>query len=96
MSNSIGLLTIHLKIPMCSSLKEKRSQLKPLLSRLGREFNISVAELDFQDHWEESLIGCSYLSNNGSHTQRTLQKVVTWVERNYPQFYIIQDRIELI
>ena len=86
---AIGLLTLHLKIPLCGSLKEKRSQLKPLLSRLGREFNISVAELDYQDRWGETLIGCTYLSNDGAHTQRTLQKIVTWIERNFPQFYII-------
>lgn len=92
----IGLLTMHLRIPCCSSLKEKRSQLKPLLVRLGREFNVSVAELDYQDRWDESLVGCTYLSNDGAHTQRSLQKIVSWVEGNFPQLDIIQDRIELI
>jgi uncharacterized protein YlxP (DUF503 family) len=93
---AIGLLTLHLKIPMCCSLKEKRSQLKPFINKLGREFNISVAELDYQDLWNETLVGCVYLSNQGAHTQRTLQKIINWVERNYPHFYIIQDKIELI
>ncbi len=92
---TIGLLTLHLKMPPCSSLKEKRSQLKPLLNKLGREFNISVAELDFQDLRGETLIGCTYLSNNGAHTQRTLQKIISWVEGHFPQFYIIQEKIEL-
>jgi uncharacterized protein YlxP (DUF503 family) len=93
---AVGLLTLHLRIPMCSSLKEKRSQLKPLLSKLGREFNLSVAELDYQDQWGEALIGCSYLSNDGAHTQRVLQNVLNWIERNFPHLYIIEDRIELI
>ena len=81
---------------MCASLKEKRSQLKPLLNRLGREFNLSVAELDYHDRWKEALIGCTYLSNDGAHTQRALQKVITWIEKNYPHLPIIQERIELI
>jgi len=81
---------------MCFSLKDKRSQIKPLLNKLGREFNISVAELDYHDRWDETLIGCVYLSNQGAHTQRTLQKIISWVERNYPNFYIIQDKIEII
>jgi uncharacterized protein YlxP (DUF503 family) len=81
---------------MCSSLKEKRSQLKPLLNKLGREFNISVAELDLQDRWDESLIGCVYLSNDSAHSQRSLQKILKWIERNYPHLYVISDRIELI
>ena len=92
---AIGLLTLHIRIPMCASLKEKRSQLKPFLHRLGKELNIGVAELDFQDSWGESLIGCVTVSNDGAHTQRSLQKVVTWIERHYPQFDIVQDRIEL-
>ena len=93
---AIGLLTLHLSIPVCASLKEKRSQLKPLLTRLQREFNLSVAELDYQDRWQEALIGCAHLSNAGAHTQRSLQKVVFWVEKHYPHLPIIQDRIELI
>ena len=93
---SIGLLTLHLRIPACTSLKDKRRQIKPLIIQLQREFNLSVAELDFQDNWTEVLIGCTYLSNDGKHTQRSLQKVITWIENNYPQFYIIQERIELI
>jgi len=81
---------------MCASLKDKRSQLKPLLSRLQREFNISVAELDYQDRWQETLIGCTYLSNDGSHTQRSLQKIIPWIEKHFPHLLIVQDRIELM
>jgi uncharacterized protein YlxP (DUF503 family) len=92
---TIGYLTLHLRLPMCASLKEKRSQLKPFLNRLGREFNLAVAELEYQDRWGETLIGCVTLSNDGAHTQRSLQKVLNWIERNYPHFYIIQEKIEL-
>ena len=81
---------------MCSSLKEKRSQLKPLLSRLKREFNVSVAELDLQDSWQDALIGCTALSNDAAHVQRSLQKIIPWIERHYPHLMIVQDRIELV
>jgi uncharacterized protein YlxP (DUF503 family) len=93
---AIGLLTLHIKISPCGSLKEKRRNIKPLITRLQREFNVSVAELDYQDRWDETLIGCTYLSNDGKHTQRSLQKIINWVEHYYPHFYIIQDKIELI
>lgn len=92
---TIGLLILHLRIPMCASLKEKRSQLKPLLSRLGKEFNIAVAELDYQDSWKEAVIGCTTLSNDQRHTQRSLQKIIPWIERHYPHINIVQDEIEL-
>lgn len=93
---TVGLLTIQLRIPMCHSLKEKRSQLKPLISRLQREFNISVAELDYQDKWQDTLIGCAALSNDPAHTQRYLQKIIPWIERHYPHLPIVQDHLELI
>lgn len=92
---AIGILTLHLRIPGCRSLKEKRNQLKPLILRMQKEFNISVAEMDYQDSWNETCLGCSYLSNDSRHTQRSLQKVINWIERHYPDFYIIQEQIEL-
>jgi uncharacterized protein YlxP (DUF503 family) len=92
---ALGLLTIRLRLPMCRSLKEKRSQLKPLLSRLGKEFNIAVAELDFQDRWQESLVGIAALSNQGSRTQSMLAKIPPWIERYYPQLMIVEHKIEL-
>jgi len=93
---SLGVLTLHFRIPGCSSLKEKRSQIKPFMARLQREFNVSVAELDYHDRWDESLIGCSLLSNDHNHTQRSLIKIVHWVETHYPHLYLVEDRIEMI
>ena len=93
---ALGVLTIQLRIPMCASLKEKRSQLKPLLSRLKREVNVSVAELDYQDSWQDALIGCASLSNETAHLQRSLQKIIPWIERHYPHLMIVQDRIEIV
>ncbi len=46
----LGSLTVHLHLPTSASLKEKRGRIKPLMNRLRREFNVSVAEMDLQDH----------------------------------------------
>lgn len=93
---NVGLLTIHLQIPGCTSLKEKRSRLKPLLARLHREFNISVAEVDRQDAWQESLIACTLVSNNSGHTQRVLQQVVDWIEHSWPDLQVVDNQLELL
>jgi uncharacterized protein YlxP (DUF503 family) len=93
---AVGLLTLSIRIPMCTSLKEKRSQLKPLLTRLGREFNVSAAELGMLDAHGEALIGCAHLSNDANHTRRCLQKIVVYVEKNFPHLYIVEENIELI
>lgn len=93
---SLGLLTLFIQLPGCTSLKEKRSRLKPLLARLHKEFNISVAEMDHLDAWGESVIACAMVSNNRRHTERTLQKIVNWLEINWPDIDLVDERMELL
>jgi len=93
---SLGLLTLHIHLPGCSSLKEKRSRLKPLLARLHREFNVSAAEVDHNDSWQSTVVACALVSNNSAHTQRSLQKVVDWLESSWPDVELEEDQIELI
>ncbi len=93
---SIGLLTLHLRLPGCSSLKAKRSRLKPLLARLRREFNISAAEVDFQDKWQETLIACAVVSNDTRQNQRLLQQIIDWVEHDWPDVDVISEQMEMI
>jgi len=92
----IGILTLYLQIPGCTSLKEKRSRLKPLLARLHREFNISVAEMDKHDAWQESTVVCTLASNDRGFTQRSLQSVSRWVETNWPDVVLLDNQIELL
>lgn len=93
---SLGVLVLHLEIPGCASLKEKRSRLKPLLARLHREFNVSVAEIDRQDAWKEAVIACALVSSDHGHTQRSLQQVAHWVETSWPDLSLVDEQIELL
>ena len=63
----VGILTLHLHLPGCASLKEKRGRIKPLLARLHRQFNLSVAELGLQDKWQETIISCGMVGNDKIH-----------------------------
>lgn len=93
---ALGVLTLYLYLPGCSSLKEKRSRIKPIISRLHREFNISVAEVADQDIWQNAVIACAMISNDSGQTQRSLQKVVVWLEKNWLDAEVVDDTIELI
>ena len=92
----VGILTIHLHLPGCTSLKEKRSLIKPFISRLHREFNISAAEMDAQDAWQQAVIGCGMVGNDTAHLEQSLQAVIRWVEGNWPDGDVIEQRIEII
>jgi len=93
---AIGLLTLHIHLPGCSSLKEKRRRLKPLLTRLHREFNISVAEIEEMDVWQDAILQCSLVSNDNRHVQRSLQLVIHWIESFWPDVTIVDQQMEIL
>ena len=92
----LAILTIHLHIPGCTSLKEKRGRIRPLISRLHREFNVSVAEMDLQDKWDEAVIACAMVGNERGHLQSALHNVTKWVEGNWSDGDVWDTRIELL
>lgn len=93
---SIGLLTLQIQLHNCSSLKDKRSQIKPILARLHRQFNVAVAELDLQDVWQSTVIGCVTISSDSTQNQRLLQQVIEFTGRHWPEIEVVQHRIETI
>jgi uncharacterized protein YlxP (DUF503 family) len=92
----IGILTVQLHLPACSSLKQKRSRIKSLMARLHREFNVSVAEVGMQDRWQEAVISCAMVANQGGYLQSALGTVRHWVTANWPDGMVVDDSIELI
>jgi uncharacterized protein YlxP (DUF503 family) len=93
---SIGLLTLHIHLPGCSSLKEKRGRLKPLLAKLHKDYNVSAVEVDHLDVWQDAVIACALVSNDGKHTQRVLQKIANWVDTSWRDVDMVSEEIELL
>lgn len=91
----IGTLTLHLRLPGCSSLKEKRGRLQPLLHRLRREFNLSVAEIGLQDRHAEAVIACAMVANEAAYLQSALQTVVRWLHANWSDGDVLEEKIEI-
>ncbi|NWG35788.1 MAG: DUF503 domain-containing protein [Chloroflexi bacterium] len=92
----LATLTIHLHLPACSSLKEKRGRIKPLISRLRREFNVSVAEMDLNDRWQEAVIVCAMVGNGRGRLESAMQSVAKWVEGHWTDGDVIGQKIEII
>ncbi len=91
-----GVLTLHLCIPGCTSLKEKRGRLKPLIARLHHQFNVSAAEMDLQDKWQEAVVCCGMVGNERVHLEQSLQAIARWVESNWQDMDIWDSKVELI
>ena len=64
-----AVVRYELHIGSVSSLKGKRSHLKPIVEGLRHRFQVSVAEIDHQDQWQRATVGVAVVAS--SHTQLT-------------------------
>ncbi|MBN1953873.1 MAG: DUF503 domain-containing protein [Anaerolineae bacterium] len=92
----IGTCRVELYLPGNGSLKHKRQQLKPLLSRLRREFNMAAAEIDLHDVWQSSIIGLVTVANDPGRVHKVLEQAVRWIEHNRPDLQVVDWQIELL
>jgi uncharacterized protein YlxP (DUF503 family) len=84
----IGTIQIELFLPGAGSLKEKRFVLKSIKTKIRNLFNVSIAEVDFLDKWQRSILGIACVANNRRFIDETLSKVMGAVAK--------EDRIEII
>ena len=91
----IGACSIELRIPGNRSLKGKRRVLKPLLTRLRREFNVSTAEVGFNDMRQTAEVALVTVANNDpGYVQAFLEKVVEWVQTHRPEVQVVDWHID--
>ena len=79
----IKLLTIDLHFPGRSSLKEKRFVLSSLKSKLSRQLNVAVAEVDYHDKWQRSKLAVVTVGVDGKIAESTCSKVLNIVEGDH-------------
>lgn len=77
----VGVLRVEISLPGSHSLKDKRRLLKSLLDRLHNQFNVSAAEIDHQDHWQQAHVAVTCVSGEARHANQILSRVMSAVER---------------
>jgi uncharacterized protein YlxP (DUF503 family) len=92
----IGVCTIELRLPGNASLKGKRSVIKSMVTRIGREFNVSIAEVDAQNAWQRAVLGVACVSSSASYAHGLLERVVQWIESHRPDVELLDYQIELL
>jgi hypothetical protein len=96
MTVHVATCIIELNLAGVRSLKEKRRIVKSILSRLPRQFNVAVAEIDKQDVWGSAVIGLVTVGNDTAYLHGLLEKSVAWIEHTRPDApvdaYVIEFR----
>ncbi len=77
----IGVATVELYISEAFSLKDKRRVLKSIIAKVKGKFNVSLAEVDFNDNWNKALLGITCVSSDSSHIDSMLNNTVNFIEK---------------
>ena len=93
---AICTMFLHIYISDSRSLKSKRSELKPIIHRLHRMFNVSVAEINTLDIWNESVLLCNHVSNDKQFSQSYIQKIPVFIGKYFKNVELIDTKIEFL
>lgn len=92
----VGVCIIDLRLPGNGSLKGKRRVIKSIVTRITREFNVSVAEVEDQDLWQRAVLGVACVSSSAGYAHGQLERVVQWIEGQRFDIELLDYQIELL
>lgn len=81
----IGFVECEYRIFHVHSLKEKRSVLQRILTRLKKKLNVSVAEVEHQDTWQLTKIAIVTVSSSRQAAERELDHAIKFLD-SFPEW----------
>ncbi|UCG38760.1 MAG: DUF503 domain-containing protein [bacterium] len=73
-------MRLTLYLPESGSLKGKRRILRSVKDRLRSQFNVAVAEVEYQDLWQKAGIAVALIATDREFADKVLQKILFKVE----------------
>jgi uncharacterized protein YlxP (DUF503 family) len=71
----IAIARFEFFIPASRSLKDKRRVLRSVIQTIRNRFNVSIAEVEYQDLWQRAAVGVSCVAESIAHCRKVLQEV---------------------
>lgn len=78
----VGICKILYHYPEADSLKAKRQRLNSLKDRLKRKFNIAIAEVDYNDFWQKSLLGIVSINSDKKMLDKIFSNIIFELEKD--------------
>lgn len=66
---------VRLLVRGSRSLKDKRQVVRSILDRLRHDFNVSITEVDAQDHPQLIVLGMAVVGDDGRKVRTTLENI---------------------
>lgn len=80
----IGYVQCECLIYDAQSLKEKRAVLQRIITRLKQKYNISVAEIDYQNLWQRTKLGIVAITSDRAATEKELLRALEMID-SFPE-----------
>ena len=75
----VGILQLEISIPDAFSLKDKRQSVRSLKDRIGRNHNVSIAEVGALEQHRRSILGVAMVGSDKVYVEGALNKLVDLV-----------------
>ena len=73
-------VVMTLRIPQARSIKSKRSVVRSLVQRLQQRFNVTAAEVEFQENQQLARVGFAVVSGSASTARQVAQQAFHFAE----------------
>jgi len=90
----ILFMSVELMVSASNSLKTKRRVIKSITERLRNKFNVSVAEIDYMNLWQRSLIGLTMVSNDKQLINRSANAIENFL-REFHEIALLDISVEV-
>ena len=89
-------IEIKIDIHFAQNLKDKRSILTSITSRISKKYNVSIAEIDFNDVWKSTKLGMAIIAQNGKIFDPMVENILDFLESSYPEIRVSITHKELL
>jgi hypothetical protein len=83
-------------MPENQSLKDKRRVVKSIVTRVRNNYNVSIAEVEEQEHWKLTTLGITCVGNSARHLNGMLSKVIDFIARSRLEAEMLDYQIEIL
>jgi uncharacterized protein YlxP (DUF503 family) len=90
----VGSLRVRLLLRESRSLKDKRQVLLSIKDRLRNRFNVSVAEVEAQDHRQLAVLGVAMVGNEAKYVRSEFEQIVAAL-RGHPMAELLDHEMEV-
>ncbi|MCM8764928.1 MAG: DUF503 domain-containing protein [Candidatus Omnitrophica bacterium] len=87
----VGVWKIELHMPYAQNLKDKRNLLQSILVKSRNRFNVSIAEVDYHDKWQRSMMGIACVDHEICRAKDIFTSIRKILEENGSVVIVKED-----